>query len=157
MFIGQAMPRFKRDPHDWPTLNKWLYSIEFTNKQIRKYFLYSALVNYFPGSTNGSHIVPSAHEIAQEKPRLQKLIRDFNPLVVVPIGKLSLSYCLGIKFKNLSEVIGKSFVADPYNMLNKNIKIVPLPHPSGASTWKHIPKNKILLQKALLILKASLK
>lgn len=55
IFIGQAMPRVKRHPHDWPSLNKWLYSIGITDDQIKNNFCYSALVDYFPGSNGKSH------------------------------------------------------------------------------------------------------
>jgi len=150
------MPRVKRDPHDWPSLNKWLSLIDIDIENIRKYFCYSALVNYFPGSINGSHIVPSKNEIEVEKKRLINTIKTFNPEVVVPIGKLSLSYCLREKIDKLDEYIGRKFFVDPYLAMDKKLTIIPLPHPSGASTWRHKPDNKILLGKALDLLKENL-
>lgn len=65
MFIGQAMPRLKRDLHDWPSLNIWLYSIGLTNDKIKKYFFYSALVDYFPGAKK--RFAPGAYRSRNKK------------------------------------------------------------------------------------------
>lgn len=156
LFIGQAMPKVKRTPHDWPTLNTWLYSIGLTQNQIEENFLYSALVDYFPGAKNGSHLIPTEVEIKNERKRLEKTIKDFDPEIVVTIGKLSLSHCLGCQIKLLNEFIGKTFEVDPYGLFGKRIKIIPLAHPSGASTWQYKPENKKLLEEALNILKIEL-
>lgn len=152
MFVGQAMPRLKRDPHDWPTLNNWLYSIGLSDTLIRSNFFYSALVDYFPGAKNGSHLVPTEEEIVKERKRLQKQLTDFNPEVVVTVGKLSIEKCLGINIKLLSDVIGKSYQVDPYMLFGKKVLVIPLPHPSGASTWRHNVSNKILLSQSLQLL-----
>lgn len=144
------MPKVKRDPHDWPTLNQWLYTIGITDNQIRKHFLYSALVDYFPGSKNGAHLIPAKYEIDEEKNRLHKTVRNFNPEIVVPIGRLSIAYCLDQKVEPLVNNIGKIYHADPYLALNKKLPIIPLPHPSGASTWRHNKRNRILLKKRFL-------
>ncbi|KKQ75499.1 MAG: uracil-DNA glycosylase [Candidatus Woesebacteria bacterium GW2011_GWB1_38_5b] len=156
IFIGQAMPRAKKDPHDWPTLNAWLYSLEISDKQIREHFFYSALVDYFPGAKNGTHIVPTKEEIVNERPRLVNNITNFSPEIVVPIGKLSLSYCLNREVNLLEDFIGKSYLVNPYQALNKKLIVIPLPHPSGASTWRHKKENKKLLKLALAKLKQEL-
>ncbi len=157
IFIGQAMPRVKRNPHDWPTLNAWLYSIGITEDHMKQNFLYSALVDYFPGSKNGSHLVPTKEEILKEKKRLGKTIKDFNPDLVVTIGKLSLANCLNCEINLLGDYIGKTFTQNPYNLYDQELLIIPLPHPSGASTWRHNSENKKLLQKALKILQKEIK
>ncbi len=150
------MPRAKRDLHDWPSLNLWLYSIGLDDDHIRKYFFYTALVNYFPGSVGGSHRVPTSEEIKNEQQRLVKTINSFKPDLIVPIGKLSLAYCLRQKAEKLKDFIGKSFNIDPYGALQRKMLVIPLPHPSGASTWRHSEDNKALLKKALNLLKANL-
>jgi uracil-DNA glycosylase len=155
-FIGQAMPRSKNHPHDWPTLNKWLYSIGISDDQISDNFFYSALVDYFPGSKGSSHRVPTEREIVKEKPRLKKDLGKFKPEIVVTIGKLSLSHCLGIKVEKLDVFIGKTFVVDPYGVSGRKVLVIPLPHPSGASTWHRRENNIKLLKKALQVLKRNL-
>lgn len=158
LFVGQAMPAVKRHPHHWPSLNLWLYSIGLTDDDIQKNFLYTALVNYFPGyQEKGGHKVPTKVETAKERERLKQTISEFNPEVLVTIGKLSLSYCLNQKVDKLDKnYIGKNFTVNPYGMLDKNILVIPLPHPSGASTWRYKEGNQALIQKALRILKAEL-
>jgi uracil-DNA glycosylase len=158
LFVGQAMPAVKRHPHHWPSLNVWLYSIGLTDKDIQNNFLYTAVVNYFPGyQEKGGHKVPTKEDAAKERRRLKKTIIDFDPEILVTIGKLSLSYCLNQKIDKLDKnYISKSFNINPYEMLNKNILVIPLPHPSGASTWIYKEGNKALLQKALSILKEQL-
>lgn len=158
VFVGQAMPKVKETAHHWPGLNSWLYSIDIKEEEIKNYFLYSALVDYFPGyHEKGGHKVPTKDEVENEKERLRKTITDFNPEILVTIGKLSLSYCLNQKIISLDKnYIGKSFKVNPYNLLNKEVLIIPLPHPSGASTWRYKEGNQTLLKKALTILKKEL-
>jgi uracil-DNA glycosylase len=156
IFIGQAMPKLKRHPHDWPSLNQWLYSIRLTDELISKNFLYSALIDYFPGAMNGSHVVPTKEEIDEERDRLINTITSFNPEIVVPIGRLSISYCLDERVKPLVDNVGQIYITDPYLATEKELTVIPLPHPSGASTWGHKKENKILLKKALKLLKNEL-
>lgn len=156
IFIGQAMPRRKRDPHDWPSLNVWLRSIDLSIEEIRQNFCFSALVDYFPGSSGGGHLVPSAEEIKRQRSRLARTITDFGPGLVVPVGKLSISYCLDRKIDSLSNYVGKFFEADPYRLLGYSLPVIPLPHPSGASAWRHTSENKKLLQQALNIFRRAI-
>lgn len=146
------MPRIKRHPHDWPSLNKWLYKIGITDDQIINNFYYSALIDYFPGSKKGGHLIPTIKEIEKERKRLEKTINDFQPDIVVCIGKLSLTYCLQIKINKLDKYIGKSFLINPYGLYKDETVVIPLPHPSGASTWHKKKENVKLLDKALEIL-----
>lgn len=157
LFVGQAMPAVKRHPHHWSSLNLWLYSIGLTDNDIQENFLYTALVNYFPGYKGKSYKVPSKIEIEKEKERLRKTINDFEPDVLVCIGRLSIANCFREKDIVLNNYIGKNYKLNPYGLCKKEITVVPLPHPSGASTWRHKLENKILLQKALNMLEKSIK
>jgi uracil-DNA glycosylase len=65
------------------------------------------------------------------------------PQVVVPVGGLAIKELLGMK--RLSEAVGETFVRD-------GIVYVPLPHPSGASTWLNDATNKERLARALAAL-----
>lgn len=156
IFIGQAMPRVKRNPHDWPSLNNWLYSIGLTDQEIQENFLYSALVDYFPGAKNGSHLIPTIEQIAKDRSRLAKTLQYFQPEIVVPIGRLSIAYCLSNGVEPLEKHIGKSYQVDPYKLVGKSLFVVPLPHPSGASTWRYQKAGRKLLPQALKLLRESL-
>lgn len=155
------MPRLKTDPHNWPSLNKWLYSIGLSDELIRANTFYSALVDYFPGSIDGSHVVPSKDDIENERPRLVKTIVDFGPEIVVPIGSLSIAYCLNARAMNararpLHDLVGKIYYVDPYMALGRKLSVIPLPHPSGSSTWKYKEENKVILDSTLKLLKSVL-
>lgn len=156
IFIGQAMPRFKRDPHDWPALNAWLYTIDLTDELIKTNFFYSALVDYFPGLKGNSHRIPTVEEIEKERPRLAQTLKSFNPEIVVPIGRLSIAYCLNRGVEPLVATIGKTFITNPCRLLDHIVPTIPLPHPSGASTWRYKKENKKLLARALNLLKENL-
>ena len=147
------MPRKKSNLHDWPSLNKWLYSFGLTHETIVKYTFYSALVDYFPGANNGSHKIPSQKEIENERERLKHTIERFNPEIVVPVGRLSIACCLNQNVLPLSSYIGTNYFVNPYMLLSKKLTVIPFPHPSGASTWRFKKENRLLLDKSLQLLK----
>ncbi len=155
-FVGQAMPSHKEENNDWPSLNNWLFSIGLTIQEIRENFLYTALVNYFPGAKNGSHLAPTSKQIADDEDRLKKDLLKFKPEIIVTIGKLSLSYCLNQKVGLLKNYIGNIYKTNPYNFFKKEILVIPFPHPSGASLWYKETENKLLLIKALELLKMNI-
>jgi uracil-DNA glycosylase len=152
--IGQAPPKVDPErPFGRTKLYPWLNSVGIDFDIIDKYFIFSAVIDYFPGlNKNKGHAVPTPDQIRESRPRLKKLLLDFNPDIVVPIGKLSISECLGEEVV-LEDVIGKEFLNDPYNVFGIKKIIIPLPHPSGASTWIYQKENSKLLNEALNLLK----
>jgi len=157
-FIGQAMPKppYPDRPFGRTKLYSWFESIGVSEEYIKKYFSFSAVVSYFPGSKHGSHIVPSDKEIAAERPVLKVFLNKVKPDVIIPVGKLAINECLQQKIISLEEVVGKEYFADPFGLMGIKKIIIPLPHPSGASTWFYQKNNKELLGKALLLLKSEL-
>ncbi len=104
----------------------------------------SAIARCFPGKAKGGgDLVPSRAMIRNCRPHLEREIELLKPEVVVPVGGLAIKELLGVG--RLSEVIGKIIVRD-------GIVYVPLPHPSGASTWLNRPENKERLVVALGLL-----
>jgi uracil-DNA glycosylase len=74
------------------------------------------------------------------------LLREFEllaPGIVIPVGGLAIKELLGIR--RLSEAVGEIYSYD-------GVVYVPLPHPSGASTWLNVPENKARLIRALAVL-----
>ncbi len=177
-FIGQAPPlKVVELPFGKSALYKWLESEGFKYEKQKDFELshnqegilslngqpvaevkFGALISYFPGSNkNGGHLAPSQQEIVKERPSLISMLKAFAPDIVVPIGKLSIGECLDEQNIKLEDFIGKSFIANPYEALTKEIKIIPFPHPSGASTWIYQKGNSDLLKKALALLKDEVK
>jgi uracil-DNA glycosylase len=67
--------------------------------------------------------------------------------VLIPVGRLAIARFL--PDIPLFELIGtKRTVAH----VGGNSVVIPLPHPSGASSWIHQPANKVLLEKAIALI-----
>ena len=101
----------------------------------------SALCRCFPGKARGGgDRAPSRAMIRNCRPHLLRELELLRPEVVVPVGGLAIKELLGIT--RLSEVVGETIRRD-------GLVYVPLPHPSGASTWLNAPENKERLARAL--------
>ena len=104
----------------------------------------SAIARCFPGKAKGGgDLVPSRAMIRNCRPHLTRELKLLEPQVVVPVGGLAIKELLGIG--RLSDAVGEAIVRD-------GIVYVPLPHPSGASTWLNRPENKERLVLALGLL-----
>lgn len=107
----------------------------------------SALCRCFPGKAksgaHGGDRAPSRAMIRNCRPHLIREFELLRPRVVIPAGGLAIKELLGIA--RLSEAVGETFEHD-------GITYVPLPHPSGASTWLNAPENKERLVRALAVL-----
>lgn len=104
----------------------------------------SAVARCFPGKARGGgDLVPSRAMIRNCRPHLRRELELLKPEVVVPVGGLALKELLGIG--RLSDAIGEVFERD-------GVAYVPLPHPSGASTWLNRRENKERLAVALGLL-----
>ena len=105
----------------------------------------SALCRCFPGKAKGGgDLAPSRAMMQNCRPHLLRELELLRPEVVVPVGGLAIKELLGIT--RLSEGVGETIRRD-------GIVYVPLPHPSGASTWLNAPENKERLDRALAALK----
>ncbi|QIN79210.1 uracil-DNA glycosylase [Rubrobacter marinus] len=104
----------------------------------------SAIARCFPGKAKGGgDLVPSRAMVRNCRPHLERELELLKPEVVVPVGGLAIKELLGIG--RLSEAVGKAIVRG-------GVVYVPLPHPSGASTWLNRPENKERLAVALGLL-----
>jgi uracil-DNA glycosylase len=105
----------------------------------------SALCRCFPGKAKGGgDLAPSRAMMQNCRPHLLRELELLQPEVVAPVGGLAIKELLGIT--RLSEAVGETVRRD-------GIVYVPLPHPSGASTWLNAPENKERLYRALATLK----
>ncbi len=101
----------------------------------------SAVCRCFPGKAKGGgDKMPSRIMIRNCRPHLSREIDLLRPKVIVPVGGLAIKELL--RMTRFSESVGETFERD-------GIVYVPLPHPSGASTWLNAPENKWRLARAL--------
>jgi uracil-DNA glycosylase len=71
-----------------------------------------------------------------------------RPRLIVPVGGLAIERLLG--FKSLNECVGCRFEHD-------DAAAIPLPHPSGASSWPNDPANRQRLANAVALIHAELR
>jgi len=155
MLIGQA-PGDKEilipKPFAWTagkTLFKWFSQIGLSEEEFRNLVYMSAVCRCFPGKKpKGGDRVPNKTEIKTCSRWLNKEIELLQPKLILPVGKLAISQYL--ELKKLTDVIGKIHQIE----LNEcQVDMIPLPHPSGASTWHITEPGKTLLQTALSLIK----
>jgi uracil-DNA glycosylase len=153
-FLGQAPPRVQGDrPFGTTALYKWFDESGITDDIITHSFSFGALIDYFPGSKNGSHLVPTPKQILEAQPALIKKIRTIHPDIIVTVGIVSLRHVMQNPTLKIDDVVGTTFTTDPFGQLGYEVTVIPIPHPSGASPWTHLGDNKKRLMQALALLK----
>jgi uracil-DNA glycosylase len=151
LLIGQA-PGDKEGvlarPFAWTagkTLFKWFESIAVAEQDFRQQVYMSAVCRCFPGKNpKGGDRVPDKNEIEICSQWLNKEIELLQPKLIIPVGKLAISQYLTAN--KLVDVIGRKFRQTVNGI---EVDIIPLPHPSGASTWHRMSPGKELLVQAL--------
>ncbi len=151
LLVGQAPgdkePRLQR-PFAWTagkTLFKWFAGIGLDEDAFRQKVYMAAVCRCFPGKNpKGGDRVPSPQEIQRCAQWLHAEIDMLQPKLLIPVGKLAITQYLACN--RLVEVIGKSH---RIQVRERMVDVVPLPHPSGASTWHRTEPGKGLLNKAL--------
>jgi uracil-DNA glycosylase len=154
LLIGQA-PGDKEGsfgkPFAWTagkTLFKWFERIGLDEENFRKRIYMAAVCRCFPGKNpKGGDRVPSPVEIHNCSNWLQAEIDLLKPDLILPVGKLAISQLMPVK--KLNDVIGK---LHPVTFHGHTTEAIPLPHPSGASTWHRTESGLALLESALTML-----
>jgi uracil-DNA glycosylase len=143
-FLGQASAR-PSSKHDVPGtyLHSWLHSIDYTDADIKEYCYFFALTDTFPGTSKDGHLPPTPTQIAAYRPSLQATLRQTEPDVIVPVGKMAISEIFGQKDVALIDVVGEEFYINPFDSLDHPIICIPFSHPSGRSAWNHLHKELV--------------
>jgi len=154
LLVGQA-PGDKEGglgrPFAWTagkTLFKWFDSIGVDEPNFRQQVYMSAVCRCFPGKNpKGGDRVPDKNEIETCSQWINKEIELLQPKLIIPVGKLAISQYMPVK--KLVDVIGKK---NQQTVNGVEVDMIPLPHPSGASTWHRMSPGKELLAQALALL-----
>lgn len=172
MIIGQAPGRMENErtglPFSGPAgkrLFRWLAEAGWDESQFRAVNYMTAVTKCFPGgNANGrGDRLPGKAEQALCRPWLEAELALVQPEVVAPVGGLAISLLLGPALR-LDQVIGRAVerpaddaMLSPWASLHlpPSARIVPLPHPSGASQWYHRPENQALVRAAIQLLRAA--
>lgn len=156
LLVGQA-PGIKepilQKPFAWTagkTLFKWIESATgWEEEEARQKIYFAAVCRCFPGkSEKGGDRVPSPKEIENCSRWLCSEFEILRPDLVLAVGKLAISQFLPVG--KLSEIVGTTRESE---YAGHHFSLLPLPHPSGASTWHRTEPGKTLLLQALEIFK----
>lgn len=154
MLVGQA-PGQKEIALDRPfagpagkRLFKWLADVGFEEEEFRSMCYITAVMKCFPGKGERGDLRPSRVQLANCAPFLEQELAMVRPGVLIPVGGLAIERFLGKR--KLVDVIGRRFRQD---IVGREVSVVPLPHPSGASAWTNMPGHQVLIRRALGLLK----
>jgi len=159
MLIGQAPGKVESEGgmpfsgRAGKTLFRWLARAGVDEATAREAIYISAVTRCYPGphpSGRGDR-VPSRDEQAGCADWLESELRIIRPELLIPVGRLAIEKFLPAL--PLSELIGTKRTIDH---AGGRSLVIPLPHPSGASSWVHGADNKILLDKAIELIGAEL-
>ena len=160
MLIGQAPGKTEiadRRPfagRAGKTLFRWLERTGLDEKTFRRHVYIAAITRCYPGpspSGRGDR-VPSPRERELCSSWLDTELRIVRPRVIIPVGRLAIDRFLGPE--PLDRVIGREI--DVEHVGGRSLAI-PLPHPSGASSWVNFPTNRLLLDRAIELLASAFK
>ena len=152
MLIGQApgqMEAMNRTPFSGragKTLFKWLERAGLDETTARAKIYISAITRCYPGpspSGRGDR-VPSPREQAECAEWLDSELQMIRPKLIVPVGRLAIDRFLGPV--PLDQVIGRVHTVKIHRHTGE---CIPLPHPSGASSWIYAPGHQALLDRAI--------
>lgn len=128
------------------TLFRWLERAGIDEASARRRLYIAAVTRCYPGpspSGRGDR-VPSFEEQAACAAWLERELSLIRPTLVIPVGRLAIARFL--PDRPLDELIGAAFEGEH---AGGRSLIVPLPHPSGASSWVHQGNHPRLLSAAL--------
>ena len=153
LLIGQAPgPREGKlgRPFAWTagkTLFQWLHrACGADENAVRRSIYFAAIARCFPGKAKGGgDRRPDAKEITRCRGYLEREVAILEPKLVLAVGSLAIEQVLGAKVM-LEDCVGHVARARYHG---REVDIIALPHPSGASPWHKIEPGKTLLARAL--------
>lgn len=152
MIIGQAPgvrePVLKRPfAHTaGKTLFRWFEEFcGIDEVAVRSTIYFAAVIRCFPGKTStGGDRVPAPQEIHNCASWMIHEFEILKPRLLIPVGRLAIAQF--ISFEKLEAIIGRRFTVQ---RAGAEIDLIPLPHPSGVSSWHKLSPGKELLEKAM--------
>lgn len=135
------------------TLFRWLATAGLSEEEARERIYIAAVTRCYPGASPSGRgdRVPSPREQQLCGGWLESELRLMRPRLIIPVGRLAIDRFIGPR--PLDQVIGKEHQAEHGG---GSSVVIPLPHPSGASSWIHGPGHAQLVDTALALLRARL-
>ena len=128
------------------TLFRWFASVGIDEQVARRRIYIAAITRCFPGSSPSGRgdRLPTPFQVANCSAWLDAEIEMIRPALIIPVGRLAIERFLGSGL--LSDLIGR---AHRLRKLPGAPVAIPLPHPSGASSWIHAPGHPELVGRSL--------
>jgi len=135
------------------TLFRWFAEAGIDEIVARRRIYIAAVTRCYPGpspSGRGDR-VPSLTEMSACSSWLDAELAMIAPRVLIPVGRLAIERFLGAR--PLAEQVGRAhrLTDAPGSPL-----AIPLPHPSGASSWIHAPGHLELVRESLRLIQEHL-
>jgi uracil-DNA glycosylase len=159
MLIGQAPGTKEIEQHRpfcWTagkTLFRWLASIGLDEQAVRSRVLISAVCRCFPGKNpKGGDRVPDRDEVERCSSWWRVEMELSRPRLLIPVGKLAIDQFRSHlpEAARLDGLVGRQWSYRSKSGLETDL--IPLPHPSGASTWFKMEPGRTLLPQALRLI-----
>ena len=152
MLVGQAPGRVESEGglpfsgRAGRTLFRWLDRAGFDEATARDAIYIAAVTRCYPGAhpSGRGDRVPTRVEQSICGGWLDDELRIIRPKVLIPVGRLAIMRFL--PNLPLSKLIG---TRQPVRHAGGRSIVIPLPHPSGASSWIHEGDNKNLVDQAI--------
>ena len=152
MSVGQAPGSREgalQRPFAWTagkTLFAWFERIGIDENTYRDHVYMAAVCRCFPGKNpkGSGDRVPNKQEIKACSYWLEREYDIIRPTLIIPIGKLAIAQYMPVA--KLADVIGQQHHV---TLSTGPVDVIPLPHPSGLSTWFRTEPGKTLLAEAL--------
>ena len=150
MIVGQAPGRVEAGDTLKPfsgsagaRLFRWLQTAGWSEAQVRSQFYITSITKCFPGPNQSGRgdRAPSRAEQQLCASWLEAEVTLVDPAVLIPVGTLAAARFFGPDRK-LVDLVGQRFQIEVRT-------VIPLPHPSGASSWTQAPANQALVRQAL--------
>ena len=128
------------------TLFRWLERAGVDEATAREKIYIAAVTRCYPGAhpSGRGDRVPTRDEQSSCADWLESELRIIRPTLLIPVGRLAIERFL--PRLPLNELIGTRRIVQHAG--GQSIAI-PLPHPSGASSWVHEAGNRILVDRAI--------
>ena len=158
MLVGQAPGPRERDlsrPFAFTAgsrLFSWFDRLGAPEEEFRRRVWIASVLRCFPGrAPQGGDRPPGPEEIANCAPWMEEEIQLIRPLTVIAVGQHAIAKFVPAPAP-LSERVGEVFQGTRGDLA---FDVIPLPHPSGRSTWLVRPENQARLERALELLRQS--
>jgi uracil-DNA glycosylase len=130
------------------TLFKWFREAGLEEDAFRARIYMAAVCRCFPGrNPAGGDRVPAPDEVLNCASWLDAELLLLKPRLVIAAGRLAIE-----QFMPIGRLEGAVGAVHRVQRATVTFDLLPLPHPSGASTWIHVQPGKTLLRRALMLL-----